>query len=238
MATITQRINELLAAHSVDEAWMRRAVELGTMTTSRVIFEQHPLLKKLRELDEGWLDKSRGVRLHSLYPALAGIDFANTLQLELCEEDVLDQSGPVSDFDPLNSVHFAGVPGEDLWYSLLCLPTEPVTRWPVIQCDPTGGNDSEITVAISLEHFLHQWMCRDGPYVLSPLTDTPDTIATDIVNVMGAVFRINIKEATTALHHSRHPDYKFHRTPTPPHLQPYIDEITLRQLDRLMIKPT
>lgn len=234
MATITDRIHALLAAHPVDAEWRRRAVELANATTPRAAFEQHPMLKRLRELDEGWLDKPRGVRLEQVYPALAGLELVKSIELELADEATLDGTGPFSDFDPLNSVYLASIPYQSIWYSLVCLPGESITRWPVIQCDPSAGDESEITVAVNVEHFIHQWMCREGPYFLSPLAEAPEDVAAEIIRVMGAVFRINTKEAAEALRRTRDDG----DSSDEPSMAPYVDAETLRRLDRLMVKPT
>jgi len=234
VATITERIHALLAAHRVDAEWRHRAVELANATTPRAAFEQHPMLKRLRELDEGWLDKPRGIRLETMYPSLAGLELAKSIELELADEDTLDGTGPFSDFDPLNSVYLASIPYQSIWYSLVCLPGEPITRWPVIQCDPSAGDDSEITVAVNFEHFIHQWMCRDGPYFLSPLAEAAEDVAAEIIRAMGAVFRINTKEASNALRHTRNGS----DSSDEPSLAPYVDAQTLRRLDTLMVKPS
>ncbi|MDX2146804.1 MAG: hypothetical protein SFZ23_04715 [Planctomycetota bacterium] len=238
MATITARIRELLAAHpSHAPSWRERALQLAASTTSRVVFEKHPLLKRLRELDEGWLDKAVGVRLDAIYPALAGVQFASAIDLELVDDEGLDQSGPFSDFDPLNSAIFASVPFESTWFSLVCLPGEAMTRWPVVMCDPSAGDDSVATVAVNVEHFLHQWMCRDGPTHLSPVASAPEHAAGDIIRVMAAAFRVNEGEATALLEYARDESAGKTRGSLPAAFAPYVDPAKLRALDRLALPP-
>jgi hypothetical protein len=237
MATIDARIRELLAAHAPSAAWRDRAAALGSTTTRRAVFQQHQLLRRLRDLDEGWLDKAGNQRVDDAFPGLRGVAIARTIQLELHDQEVLDESGPYSDFDPLNSVPFASIPFMDIWYSLVCLPGEPLARWPVVQCDPSAGDESVKTVAVGFEHFIHEWMCRDGPEFASPLAEQPDAIALEVIGVMHAVFRISVADARAALGLQRARMTDDAGIPVPRELGPYFPPERLRVLDRLAVLP-
>lgn len=238
MATIAGRIRELLASHPGDAAWREQAAKLGKATSSRTIFAQHPLLRRLMDLRAGWLDRSRAVRVADAHPRLAGADVVLLLELELADEEQLDESGPVSDFDPLNSVLMASVPMMSVWYSLVCLPGEAVTDWPVVECDPSAGDDAVRTVAVNVEHFVHQLMCRSGPHSACPLVDAPEEVAADVLRLMGTAFGISVRDARAVLAAERRARGMPARDAAGAAVPgPYVDAALLRQLDRLAVLP-
>lgn len=225
------RIRQLLDSQRPTADWRRRSVDLAGRTTRGSILEAHPLLRTLRDLDQGWLDRSNGLRVAKIFPALDGVAIATAIELELSAEDELGLTGPAADFDPLNSVQFANIPFMSVWYSLVSLPDEPIERWPVVQCDPSAGDDSEHVVAVDVEHFIHQWMCRDGPEYLSPLADVPDPAAAEIIRLMGLVFGISVGDATEALRLQRA------EADATPGLAPYVPHEDLHELDQFLVLP-
>lgn len=236
MASIEDRVRELLRAHRADQEWRDRAEQLGASTTTRAIYEREPLLRRLWELGNGWLDRTSNTRVQDIYTSLRDVNVANALELEFVDDENLDDAGPHSDFDPLNSVIFASVPSMSIWYSLVCLPGETMDRWPVLQCDPAAGDDSVMTVAANMRHFIHQLMCRDGPHYSSPLISEPEHVAAEIIRLMSAVFRINAQEATELLAQQRClRGLAVSKPGSGEPRKPYVDPAVLRQLDRLAV---
>ncbi|HLP83805.1 MAG TPA: hypothetical protein VK157_05605 [Phycisphaerales bacterium] len=234
MQTAVQRIDELLARHTGDAAWAKRSVEIAARMPYCSLIEQHPHLRRLRELDEGWLDKAKGVRVDSIYPELEDVAFAESIELELAKPDATPSAGPYADFDPRNAVFFANIPFMSVWFSLIALPDEPVIRWPVVQCDPSTDDTGVKFVAVNVLHFIHQWMCREGPDMSSPIEDVDEPAAGAIVSVMHAVFSINKREALALREFDRaRGDRTF--PPVPPALRAYVDDATLDRLRPLIV---
>lgn len=225
-----QRVAELLRAHPADDHWQRRAVDLAERTTRGSLYQLHPALRRLHELQQGWLHKPRNLRLADRYPALADVALDESINLELNTDNILDQPGPESDFDPRNSVPFASVLHESVWFSLLCLPDEPIERWPVIECEPAGPVNV-VPVALDADHFIHQWMCRDGPYTLSPLRSAEPDAAGDIIRVMHHAFGIHAADARLAL------KLGLDDATAPARLQPYVPDSILAPLLALAVLP-
>lgn len=238
MASIEDRVRDLLKMHRIDEKWQDKAERLGASTTTRSLYEGEPILRRLRDLADGWLVRSSNTRVLDVYGSLQGLNVLDALELELVDDDNLDEAGPYSDFDPLNSVIVASVPCMSIWYSLLCLPGESLDRWPVVQCDPAAGDDAVMTVAVNVKHFIHQLMCREGPHYSSPLVMLPEHSAADIIRLMNTMFQINLSEATELLAARRRSRGLSVSGPvTGEALKPYVDPEVLRQLDRLAVLP-
>jgi hypothetical protein len=192
-----QRVAELVAMKRARPNWREESVALAMRTTRGDLYSNHPSLRRLRTLDRGYLDVAGQTPLRDRFPSLAQLGFAETINLELNDDDVLDQVGPESDFDPLNSIPFASVRYESVWFSLLCIPALPLTHWPVVQCEPSG-TENVVPIAIDVQHFMHDWICRDGRYCLSPLKDVDDAVADAVIAVASEAFACDPRLARLA----------------------------------------
>ena len=228
--SIRAAVSRLLDEITVNDAWIDASTALAARITRIRLRELHPLIRRLHEVDEGWIDRDRGLRVADRYPALRTEEICTAWDLLLNDAEVMDEVGPESDFDPLNALPFAFIDGVDIWYSVLTLPDVDPVRWPVVECMPM--DDESVTVgAVDVEHFMHQWFCRDGPYSLSPVRADSEPEADQAIDLAAEVFGIDAAEARALWRADRS------RAEPPPELAPYVEDEVLEPLLRLAVLP-
>jgi len=164
VSEVEQRVGELLAIAQSNPNFETEAVELAESTNRAQLMQRVPILRKLDDLHDGYINRALNITVADRYPALADEDVIELMDLDFVPADEVEDGGPISDFEPLNAVATFGVNEESIWFMLLAVPGVEPHEWPVVFCDPASSDESVYPIAIDLEHLIHETFTGSNGY--------------------------------------------------------------------------